>query len=133
MHGALLYLISDKSFFILEAATGKVIVRKPLPYNVDVTSTPLLTDKEIIFGSAQKGLIALDSETLEEKMDLSGGGCFGLYLSYSRQSSATIETSAVWAGDIVYVAASDGTVYGINKENGKVVWKHATGAPVSGR
>ena len=58
MHGALLYLISDKSFFILEAATGKVIVRKPLPYNVDVTSTPLLTDKEIIFGSAQKGLIA---------------------------------------------------------------------------
>ena len=27
MHGALLYLISDKSFFILEAATGKVIVR----------------------------------------------------------------------------------------------------------
>lgn len=66
MHGALLYLISDKSFFILEAATGKVIVRKPLPYNVDVTSTPLLTDKEIIFGSAQKGLIALDSETLEE-------------------------------------------------------------------
>ena len=51
---ALLYLISDKSFFILEAATGKVIVRKPLPYNVDVTSTQLLTDKEIIFGSAQK-------------------------------------------------------------------------------
>ena len=24
------------------------------------------------------------------------------------------------------------TVYGINKENGKVVWKHATGAPVFG-
>lgn len=80
MHGALLYLISDKSFFILEAATGKVIVRKPLPYNVDVTSTPLLTDKEIIFGSAQKGLIALDSETLEEN-GLVLWGCFGLYLS----------------------------------------------------
>lgn len=80
MHGALLYLISDKSFFILEAATGEVIVRKPLPYNVDVTSTPLLTDKEIIFGSAQKGLIALDSETLEEN-GLVRWGCFGLYLS----------------------------------------------------
>ena len=50
----------------------------------------------------------------------------------SRQPSATIETSAVWAGDIVYVAASDGTVYGINKEDGKVVWKHATGAPMFG-
>ena len=132
MHGALLYLISDKSFFILEAATGKVIVRKPLPYNVDVTSTPLLTDKEIIFGSAQKGLIALDSETLEEKWTCPVGDALVYTCPYSRQSSATIETSAVWAGDIVYVAASDGTVYGINKENGKVVWKHATGAPVFG-
>lgn len=132
MHGALLYLISDKSFFILEAATGEVIVRKPLPYNVDVTSTPLLTDKEIIFGSAQKGLIALDSETLEEKWTCPVGDALVYTCPYSRQSSATIETSAVWAGDIVYVAASDGTVYGINKENGKVVWKHATGAPVFG-
>lgn len=35
-------------------------------------------------------------------------------------------------GDIVYIAASDGTVYGINKEDGKVVWKHATGAPMFG-
>lgn len=132
MHGALLYLISDKSFFILEAATGKVIVRKPLPYNVDVTSTPLLTDKEIIFGSAQKGLIALDSETLEEKWTCPVGDALVYTCPYSRQPSATIETSAVWAGDIVYVAASDGTVYGINKEDGKVVWKHATGAPMFG-
>ena len=54
------------------------------------------------------------------------------FTSIRRQPSATIETSAVWAGDIVYVAASDGTVYGINKEDGKVVWKHATGAPMFG-
>lgn len=132
MHGALLYLISDKSFFILEAATGKVIVRKPLPYNVDVTSTPLLTDKEIIFGSAQKGLIALDSETLEEKWICPVGNALVYTCPYSRKPSATIETSPVLAGDTVYVAASDGTVYGVNKEDGKIVWRHATGAPVFG-
>ena len=86
---------------------------------MDVTSTPLLTDKEIIFGSAQKGLIALDSETLEEKWTCPVGDALVYTCPYSRQPSATIETSAVWAGDIVYVAASDGTVYGINKENGK--------------
>lgn len=132
MHGALLYLISDKSFFILEAATGKVVVRKPLPYNVDVTSTPLLTDKEIIFGSAQKGLVALDCETLEEKWVCPVEDALVYTCPYSRQPSATIETSPVWAGNTVYVGASDGTVYGINKEDGKVVWKHATGAPIFG-
>lgn len=65
-------------------------------------------------------------------MDLSCGDALVYTCPYSRQPSATIETSAVWAGDIVYVAASDGTVYGINKEDGKVVWKHATGAPMFG-
>lgn len=132
LHGSLLYLISDKSFFILEAATGKVVVRKPLPYNVDVTSTPLLTDKEIIFGSAQKGLVALDCETLEEKWVCPVGDALVYTCPYTRQPSAAIETSPVWAGKTVYVGASDGTVYGINKEDGKVIWKHATGAPVFG-
>ena len=67
-------------------------------------------------------LIALDSETLEEKWTCPVGDALVYTCPYSRQPSATIETSAVWAGDIVYVAASDGTVYGINKEDGKVVW-----------
>lgn len=48
IHNGLLYLISNKAFFIMEARTGRIIVRKTLPYSVDVTSTPLLTDKEII-------------------------------------------------------------------------------------
>lgn len=132
LHGSLLYLISDKSFFILEAATGKVVVRKPLPYNIDVTSTPLLTDREIIFGSAQKGLIALDRETLEEKWVCPVGDALVYTCPYSRKPAATIETSPVLAGNTVYVAASDGTVYGVNREDGKIVWQHATGAPVFG-
>lgn len=130
MHGPLLYLISEKSFFIMEAATGKVVIRKPLPYSVDVTSTPLLTDKEIIFGSVDKGLIALDRETLEEKWVCPVGDALVYTSPYSRQPSATIETSPVLAGNTVYVSASDGAVYGVDKNSGKIVWKHATGAPI---
>ncbi len=69
---------------------------------------------------------------MEEKWTCPVGDALVYTCPYSRQPSATIETSAVWAGDIVYVAASDSTVYGINKEDGKVVWKHATGAPMFG-
>ncbi|WFE86024.1 PQQ-binding-like beta-propeller repeat protein [Parabacteroides chongii] len=132
VHGNLLYLISDKSFFILEANTGRVIVRKELPFSVDVTSTPLLTDKEIIFGSAKDGLIALDNETLELKWKFATGDALVFTSPYSRKPAATIETSPVLAGNTVYVGASDGTIYGVNKEDGKLVWKHATGAPVFG-
>ncbi|WP_431423082.1 PQQ-binding-like beta-propeller repeat protein [Bacteroides hominis] len=130
MHGSLLYLISEKSFFILEAATGRIIVRKPLPYNLDATSTPLLTDKEIIFGTANKGLVALDNETLEEKWNCPIGDALIYTAPYSRPTSGTIETSPALAGKTVYVGASDGGIYGIDKRTGKIVWKYTTGAPV---
>lgn len=132
VHDNLLYLISDKSFFILDEATGRGIVRKEMPFSVDVTSTPLLTDKEIIFGSAKDGLIALDNETLEIKWKFNTGDALVYTSPYSRQPASTIETSPVLAGNTVYVGASDGTIYGINKEDGQVVWQHATGAPVFG-
>lgn len=132
IHNGLLYLISDHSFFILEARTGRVVVRKPLDYSVDVTSTPLLTDKEIIFGTAQQGLVALDNETLEQKWNCPVGESLIYTAPYTRPVSATIETSPIQAGNLIFVAASDGTVYGVNKETGAVAWQYATGAPCFG-
>lgn len=132
VRGDLLYLISDQSFFILEASTGRVVVRRELPFSVDATSTPLLTDKAIIFGSAKDGLIALDNETLEVKWKYATQAGLIYTSPYSRMPAATIETSPVLVGNTVYVGASDGTLYGINSETGRLEWKHATGAPIFG-
>lgn len=131
-HGDLLYLISDASVFILNATDGKIIVRKPMPFSVDVTSTPLLTDKEIIFGSARNGLVALDRETLEPKWNFKTEDALVYTSPYSRKASSTIETSPILAGNTVFVGASDGRIYGIDKETGKASWQYATGAPVFG-
>lgn len=131
-HGNLLYLISDASLFIMDATTGKVIVRKQMPFSVDATSTPLLTDKEIIFGSAKDGLVALDNETLEMKWNFKTDDALVYTSPYSRKSSSTIETSPLLAGNTVFVGASDGGIYGVDKETGKMVWKYAAGAPVFG-
>lgn len=59
-----LWLISSKSFFLIEPQTGKVLQQKELSANLDVTSTPLVTEQEIIFGSADRGVFALDKPTL---------------------------------------------------------------------
>lgn len=132
MHGSLLYLLSEKSFFIMDAATGRVVVRKPLPYNVDVTSTPLLTGSEIIFGTAANGLMALDSESLEEKWACPLSDALVYTSPYTRQASATVETSPVLAGSNVWVTASDGTLYAVDRSNGQVQWRHSTGVPIFG-
>lgn len=126
----LLYIISRNSFFILNSETGKVVVRKDLSVKVDVTSTPLVTDKEVIFGTSQSGLIALDRETLEHKWTFKTEASLVYTAPYTRSPSASIETSPVLSGNTVYFGASDGTIYGVDKESGKLIWKHITGAPV---
>lgn len=130
IHGEFMYLISQKSLFILETKTGRILVRKELPYEVDVTSTPLLTDKMIVFGTSSEGLIALDRETLEQKWQVKTGAALVYTAPYTRQPSATVETSPVLSGDIIYAGASDGKVYGVNKDSGTIVWMFNAGAPV---
>lgn len=132
IHGDRLYIISDKSLFIMTVENGEIIERKELPFRVDVTSTPLLTDKEIIFGSVNAGLIALDNKTFALKWNFNTNNALIFTSPYSRKPSATIETSPVLVGNTVYVGASDGTIYGLNKKNGRLVWKHEAGAPILG-
>lgn len=132
IHGKLVYVISRTSLFVLDVTSGKVIARKEIPFKVDVTSTPLLTDKEIIFGSSDSGLIALDNETFDVKWNFKTGESLVYTGPYSRKSSATIETSPVLSGNTVFVGASDGGIYGINKNDGQLVWQYNTGAPVFG-
>lgn len=130
IYNNLLYLVSDKSLFIIEPETGNLIVRKEYPFSVDVTSTPLVTDNEIVFGSVNEGLIAVDKETLEIKWKCPTGDALIYTAPYTRKVSATIETSPLLAGTTIYFGASDGNLYGVDKETGNLVWKHATGAPV---
>ncbi len=132
IYNNLLYLVSTQSLFIIDPLTGNVIVRREYPFSVDVTSTPLLTDKEIIFGTVDKGLVAVDRETLEIKWQFQTGDALVYTAPYTRKESATVETSPVLSGNTVYFGASDGTLYGVNKNDGLLLWKHSTGAPVLG-
>lgn len=129
MHGDVLYLISDQSFFVIESKTGNVLVRKELGYNVNVTSTPLVTDTEIVFGTSARGIVALDRETLAEKWNFLSQPAMFYSAPYVRNPASTVETSPVLAGNTIFVGASDGILYALDRKNGKLQWKHRTGAP----
>lgn len=126
----LLYVISRQSLFIIHSRSGKIIVRKELPFNVQVNSTPLVTDKLIVFGTQTDGLVALDRETFEIKWKAQTSPALIYTAPYSRHPVTTIETSPVLIENTIYFGASDGILYGVNIENGQTTWKHKTGAPV---
>ena len=130
MYNDVFYLTSDRSLFIMEIKTGRILVKKELSYNVNVASAPLLTDREIIFGTADQGLVALDRETLEEKWKYSTQPAMIYTSPYVRNPASSVEASPVLVGSMVFFGASDGVFYALNKNDGRLLWKHSAGTPV---
>ena len=127
------YYISntDNSISIVEAKTGKRIVRKSFDFALHNLSVPLVTDKEIIFGTAEEGVIAVDRETLEEKWRFRTGRAMIYTVPTLGDPASPVECSPVLAGDVVYIGASDDDMklliakgYIIPFESGVIVITH---------
>ncbi len=125
-----LYTISYNSLYIIDPKAGKVIQKKSLPYSLDVTSTPLLTDTHIIFGTATEGLVALDKNTLEEKWKYRTDEALIITAPYVRRPAAMIESSPVLVNNTVFIGGLDGTLHALDSRSGKLQWKAALGAPI---
>ena len=127
--GSLIYITSNDAFFIIEAKTGRIIVNKKLPYGVVVASTPLVLDKAVVFGTATNGLVALDSETLEQKWNVPMSESLLYTVPYFKKASCATDASPVLWGNTIYVTGADGRIYGICPETGRVDWKYISGVP----
>ena len=103
-----LWIISSKSFFTIKPQTGKVLQQKELSANLDVTSTPLITEQEIIFGTADRGVFALDKSTLFNKWKAETSPSLVYTAPYSTTPQAGVETSPFASQVILYIGASDG-------------------------
>lgn len=130
MQGDIFYLASDQSLFVMESKTGRILIRKELPFSVNVASSPLVTDKEIIVGTATEGIVSFDRETLTQKWTYRTGPAMVYTAPYFRNPSSTVEASPVLAGETVFFGGSDGVIYALDREKGTLRWKHTTGAPI---
>ena len=125
-----LWIISSKSLFIIDPKDGKILQQKELSANLDVTSTPLVTEQEIIFGTADRGIIALDKSTLFIKWKAETKSSLVYTAPYSSTPQAVVETSPVASQGIVYIGASDGYLYAIDQSTGIIKEKYHLGAPI---
>ena len=132
MHGGLAYFTSNNSLCVADAKSGKRIIQRKYDFSLTTLSAPLVTDSEIILGTPKDGVVALDRETLDVKW------CFrtGKSLIYTAPSlddpASSVESSPVLSGGIVYIGASDGVLYALDRKTGSLLWKHVFGTPVLG-
>ncbi|WP_301915007.1 outer membrane protein assembly factor BamB family protein [Phocaeicola coprophilus] len=128
--GDVMYVTSANSLLMVENKTGRILIRKKLNYGVEVASTPLVTKDAIIFGTSNNGVVALDKETLEEKWHFKTREAMILSAPYQGNHPNTVETSPVLCGNQVYIGASDGTLYALDAQSGRLQWRHSMGAPL---
>lgn len=115
---------------MIEPTNGTILKTTEFPFDIDVTSTPLITANEIIFGSATRGLIALDKEFLKIKWNIQTNTSLVFTTPYSMPPSATVETSPILTQNTVYFGASDGYLYAVNLNTGIIEQKINLGAPI---
>lgn len=130
IHNGLIYIVSRQNFFIIDARTGRIVARRQMPVKTDATSTPLLTDKSIIFGTSADGLMAIDSQTFDTLWTAKTAPALIYTVPYSDHEPRTIETCPILAGNRIITTASDGNIYAVDPENGAITWTYSTGAPI---
>lgn len=135
--GAQTYAVAQKTVAILETKTGKIVRQRDLPSKtksglgpMDVATTPLVTDRLVIFGTVGHGLVALDRETLEDVWTVPVGTALAYTPEYLSAPMSVVSVAPVMAGGEIWFGASDGVVRAVDPATGKIVYRHALGAPV---
>lgn len=131
------YLVSTDTVAIVETATGKTIRERRLAAKgpagmgpMDVATTPLVTDRLMVFGTIGLGLVALDRETLEDVWSVPVGTALAYTPEYLSAPASIVSVAPVLAGGEIWFGASDGVVRAVDPATGRVTYSRALGAPV---
>ena len=109
----------DANLYVLDAATGNLIWKKFNNYSW-IINTPVVRDSIVYYGTSDTHmLIGLDAYNGDSVLT------FDL--------NSYIFSSPVIAGDYLYVGDFSGTVFGIDVNAKKIVWKFRTPASVENR
>lgn len=125
-----LFFAAERAIIRMNPSTGEIYKVDPLTYDMQVASTPLITDRMIVTGTSAEGMIALDRFSSKELWKVKPGTSLVYTAPYSKPPACTVETSPIAVGEMIMFGASDGYLYVVQRDNGRVMSKINLGAPV---
>lgn len=127
------YAAGLNTIFALDRLTGKVLRKKTLDYDFKVMATPLVVGEHLLLSTSDKGIVALDKNTLAEKWNFKTGEALIYTSSYSTPDQnklvATVEAAMQQIGDDFIFGASDGYIYRLDAK-GNLKAKINLGVPI---
>ncbi len=129
LHGGRIYSSGNTGVFVLDAASGALIVQRKTTCSMDSASVPIIDDGILYMGTGDSGVLALDPQTLEILFRFETGGA-GLFTTpYNRKFKMTVESPLIIKDDQLIFSASDGCIYFYGKKDARLVKKIQLGAP----
>jgi outer membrane protein assembly factor BamB len=127
----MIYTCGLNSAAVVDPNTGELLKEKDLGCRLDVSGAPAFDGSTVYYPTAQKGVVAVDAETLEIKGFYPCGRA-GLYTSpyiYAPDLQA-VEASPILRDGKLFIAALDGGVHIYDLASGKEEDCLYVGAPV---
>jgi len=127
-----LWVTGEKTLVEMNPESGLIYKSYPLDYNLQVATTPLVSNDMIILGTADKGLVALD-RNMKELWRVKTGTALIYTSPYSKPTSSTVESSPVQIGSSIIFGASDGFIYNVDRKTGNIIDRIELGSPIIGK
>lgn len=126
-----LYTGSGNRLYKIHAASGRTIKYKESEgYVFHSATTPYAENGILYLGTTDRGVVAVDAESLEILWTFETGRNLIYTSPYSSGDIATVDSAVVPAGKHLCFGASDGELYLIDK-SGKLLQKYEVGSPIN--
>lgn len=131
VYDGLVYLASSDGLFLINPKSGDILKSVEQDgITFGGACAPVVTDKMIYIGTADRGVMAFDRLTFKPAWTYMTRPAIFYTVPYYQDFQNSVETSPVLIGGTLVFGASDGYLYGINAETGRFQWRRNLGAPV---
>ena len=128
--GDYIFLKGENDIFKLDINNGQKIAQKYYG-GLKSASVPVVYDDLLIFGTAQKGIMAVRQSDLSQVWVFTPGDAMFDTTYYARKPHPTVEATPVICGDNLLAGANDGWLYRLDCATGAEIDKYFTGAPIT--
>lgn len=124
------YMGACENLYAWEPRSGEMVKQAETAYNFNAACAPLVTEKQVIMATSDKGVVAFDRETFKEVWNYRTGPAAFYTVPYTNRQECSVEVSPVLVGNTVVFGASDGCLHAVDVTTGAFRGKRILGAPV---
>ena len=127
-----MYYTKSRSIVEADPATGEDLRELKTDHYFVTASAPVEKDGVLYVGTADKGVVAYDMETLQQEWVYQTHPSLFYTAPYLQNQTAGVASTVTIVGDKLFFGANDGKLYCLGTEAGEYIWSRNLGSPILG-